>query len=69
MRRPAAAARAARHRAAHDAHALRRHFARDMQNVADQLMTDKDIAAAERLDGTNTADLNNTRPDGYFAAS
>ena len=31
-------------------------------------MTDKDIAAAERLDGTNTADVNNTRNDGYFQA-
>lgn len=43
-----------------------RHFARDMQKMADELLTDKDIAAAERLDGTNTADLNNTRNDGYF---
>ena len=45
-----------------------RHFARDMQKVADDLLTDKDIAAAERLDGTNTADINNTRNDGYFKA-
>jgi hypothetical protein len=45
-----------------------RHFARDMQKVADELLTDKDIAAAERLDGTNVADVNNTRNDGYFEA-
>jgi len=45
-----------------------RHFARDMQKIADELMTDKDIAAAERLDGTNDADVNNTRNDGYFKA-
>jgi len=45
-----------------------RHFARDMQRLADELMTDKDIAAAERLDGTNIADVNNTRNDGYFKA-
>jgi len=45
-----------------------RHFARDMQHLADQLMTDKDIAAAERLDGTNASDVNNTRNDGYFKA-
>ena len=43
-----------------------RHFARDMQKLADELLTDKDIAAAERLDGTNAADVNNTRNDGYF---
>lgn len=43
-----------------------RHFARDMQRQADELLTDKDIAAAERLDGTNAADINNTRNDGYF---
>lgn len=43
-----------------------RHFARDMQRMADELLTDKDIAAAERLDGTNVADVNNTRNDGYF---
>ena len=43
-----------------------RHFARDMQKMADELLTDKDIAAAERLDGTNAADVNNTRNDGYF---
>ena len=43
-----------------------RHFARDMQKLADELLTDKDIAAAERLDGTNAADINNTRNDGYF---
>jgi len=45
-----------------------RHFARDMQKVADELLTDKDIAAAERLDGTNDADLMNTRNDGYYEA-
>ena len=45
-----------------------RHFARDMQKLADDLLTDKDIAAAERLDGTNAADVNNTRNDGYFKA-
>ena len=39
-----------------------------MQKLADELMTDKDIAAAERLDGTNTADLFNSRNDGYFKA-
>ena len=45
-----------------------RHFARDMQKLADEVMTNKDIAAAERLDGTNVADINNTRNDGYYAA-
>lgn len=45
-----------------------RHFARDMQKYADEIMTDKDIAAAERLDGTNAADINNTRNDGYYVA-
>ena len=41
-----------------------RHFARDMQKLADDILSDKDIAAAERLDGTNSADINNTRNDG-----
>jgi hypothetical protein len=45
-----------------------RHFARDMQKLADEGLKDKDVAAAERLDGTNTADINNTRNDGYYAA-
>jgi len=45
-----------------------RHFARDMQKLADEKLTDQDIAKAERLDGTNAADIFNTRNDGYFKA-